>query len=206
MSIACGPGDDRASASLEVGIPAAGTYFAWVRFRDNREASSRFQLRLTPPGARHRSQRFRFRSLEGGRALAATPEGKTFCAAYDRGEGRLILLSVPRGLGIDRSAVPALGQLLAHLTRGPLPVEARGDVEWLLNPAGQAKPQQGITPTDHREERKVVIRSTVPVAAARDGLFPDEPLVPKPDGAGAVLERTVPAGGVRIIELRNPAK
>jgi hypothetical protein len=171
-----------------------------------------------PTGARHRSQRFRFRPLGGGRALAATPEGKVFCAAYDRGEGRLIVLSVPRGLGIDRSALPVLGQLFAHLTRGLLPVEARGDVEWLLNrtstgwlvallnPAGQAKPQQGITPTDHREERKVVIRSTVPVAAASDWLFPDEPLVPKPDGGGAILELTVPAGGVRIIELRSPAK
>ncbi len=167
-----------------------------------------------PTGARHRSQRFRFRPLEGGRPLAATPEGKVFCAAYDRGEGRLVVLSVPRGLGIDRSAVPALGQLFAHLTRGLLPVEARGDVEWLLNrtatgwlvallnPAGQAKPQQGITPTDHRQERKVTIRAAVPLAAASDWLFPGEKLVLRPEGSGSILDLSVPAGAVRIVELR----
>jgi len=41
----------------------------------------------------------------------------------DRGPGRLIFLSVPRGLGIDRAAMPVLAQLIAHLTRGLLPVE-----------------------------------------------------------------------------------
>ena len=47
-----------------------------------------------------------------------------------------------------------------------MPVEVQGEVEWLvnrtpdawlvtlLNPAGQAKPQHGITPTDYRENRQ----------------------------------------------------
>jgi hypothetical protein len=161
-------------------------------------------------GRKVASQRFRCRPLEGGRPLAATPDGKVFCAAYDRGEGRLVVLSVPRGLGIDRTAVPALPLLFAHLTRGLMPVEVSGNVEWLvnrtksgwivtlLNPAGQAKPQQGITPTDHRENRAVTIRSTEPMAGASDWLFPDEALVPR----GRTLELVVPAGGVRIVELR----
>jgi hypothetical protein len=150
--------------------------------------------------------------------VATTADGKVFCAAFDRGKGRLIVLSVPRGLGIDRSAVPALAQLLAHLTRGLMPVEVKGDVEWLvnrsdtgwlvtlMNPAGQAKPQQGITPTDYRENRKVTIRTAVPVEAVADWLFPQEKLVAKEEGMGATLELIVPAGGVRIIDLRDKAK
>ncbi len=159
------------------------------------------------------SQRFRYRPITGGRTLATTPDGKAFCAAFDQGKGRLIYLSVPRGLGIDRAAHPVLGHLLAHLTRGVMPVEVRGEVEWLvnrtatgwlvtlLNPAGQAKPQQGITPTDYRENRTVSIRTAMPVKSAADWLFPDEKLSPQPRGKGTVLEIVVPAGGVRIVEL-----
>jgi hypothetical protein len=175
--------------------------------------------RMAPPveadryvwgGAEHASQRFRLRPIAGGRALAATPDGKVFGAAFDRGEGRLIVLSVPRGLGIDRAAHPVLARLFAHLTRGLMPVEVQGEVEWmvnrsesgwivtLLNPAGQAKPQQGITPTDFRQNREVTIRFSVPVRTASDWLFPDEALAP----ADGRLRLTVPAGAVRIVELR----
>ena len=103
------------------------------------------------------SQRFRFRTIDAtkGRPLATTPDGKCFCAAFDRGRGRLIYLAVPYGMGIDRRAMPVLPRLMAHLTRGLMPVEVSGEVEWmvnrtaagwlitLLNPAGQSKPQQG---------------------------------------------------------------
>ena len=47
LSIACGANDDRAVAGLDVEIPVAGTYRVWVRYRDAREASDRFQVRLT---------------------------------------------------------------------------------------------------------------------------------------------------------------
>jgi hypothetical protein len=156
------------------------------------------------------SQRYRYRPLTGGRALGTAPDGGVFCAAYDRGKGRLIHLSVPRGLGIDRRAVPVVPLLFAHLTRGLMPVEVEGDVEWLvnrtatgwavtlLNPAGQVKPQQGITPTDYRQNRPVRIRARVPVTAARDRLLPDDKLAVK----GGVVSCEVSAGGVRIVELR----
>jgi hypothetical protein len=117
---------------------------------------------------------------------------------------------VPHGLGIDRQVQPVVPRLIAHLSRGLMPVEVLGDVEWLvnrtaqgwlvtlLNPAGQLKPQQGIHPTDFRENRRVTIQARVPVRSARDRLLPSEPLT--------VRENTttceVPAGGVRIIELQ----
>lgn len=162
------------------------------------------------------SQLYRFKEIQipladkNSRSLATTADGKVFCAAIDRGAGRLIYLSLPRGLGIDRNAHPILPKLFGHLSRDQMPIEVKGDVNWLLNrtsngwlvtllnPAGQEKPQQGITPTDYRENRHVVIESKIPIQSARDRLLPDEPF--------SVSEKRVkvevPAGAVRIIELK----
>jgi hypothetical protein len=85
-----------------------------------------------------------------------------------------------------------------------------GDVEWLLNrtadgwlvtllnPAGQAKPQQGITPTDYRQNRSVTIRSQAPLRTARDRLLESEALLVE----GNAVRCEVPAGGVRVVELK----
>jgi len=162
----------------------------------------------------HPSQMYRFRPIKGGKALATDPDGGSLCAALDRGKGRLIFLSTSYGLGIDRQALPVMARLFAHLTRGLMPVEVKGDVEWmvsrtkdgwlvtLLNPAGQAKPQHGITPTDFRENRTITIKATVPVKSARDRLLPDAALKVEPGKDGSAVTLTVPAGGVRIIELK----
>jgi hypothetical protein len=160
------------------------------------------------------SQLFRFKEIpvagEGIRSLATTPDGKCFCASIDRGAGRLIYLSVPRGLGVDKAVHPAVPRLIAHLSRGLMPVEVTGQVEWLvnriktgwavtlLNPSGQDKPQQGITPTDYRQNKPATITLHIPTTTARDRLNPDEVL--KVEGGQVKLE--VPAGGVRIVELR----
>jgi len=161
------------------------------------------------------SQTYRYRtiSLEVGEAvqpLATTPDGKCFCAAVDRGAGRIIYLAVPRGLGIDKNVHPAVPRLLAHLSRGLMPVEVRGEVEWLvnrsqsgwlvtlMNPAGQAKPQHGITPTNYHENKPVTIQLHCPVTTARDRLLPTDPLAV----ANGTVQLEVPAGSVRIIELK----
>ena len=158
----------------------------------------------------HPTGRFRYRTIEGGRPLATTPDGKTFCAAFDRGKGRLIYLAVPHGLTIARDAHPTVPRLFAHLTRGLMPIEVRGDVQWLvnrtntgwmvtlLNQAGQVKPQQGITATDYRENRTVTITARVPVTTARDRLLPDDVIAVKENRVTV----EVPAGGVRVIELK----
>ena len=162
------------------------------------------------------SPRFRYRPIaaKGVRPLATTATGDVFCAAVDRGKGRLIYLSVPHGLSIGKQAVPVVARLLAHLTRGLMPVEVAGEVEWmvnrtdkgwlvtLLNPAGQSKPQQGITPTDYRQNRTVTIKARVPVKMARDRLQPDDTLTVKALGNKAEVRLPVLAGSVRIIELK----
>jgi hypothetical protein len=162
----------------------------------------------------HASPRFRCRPIatttEGWKPLAQTAAGESFCAALDRGKGRLIYLAVPYGMSITRQALPVLPRLFLHLTRGLMPVEVAGDVEWLvnrtatgyavtlLNPAGQLKPQQGITAADYRENRLVTIHSRGPVTTARDRLLPDDKLAVEKN----TVQCEVPAGGVRIIDLR----
>jgi hypothetical protein len=173
------------------------------------------------------AQRFRFRPIRvagmggagmGGagawRAIARTADGAVCCAAADRGQGRIVYLSIPRGLGIDRRAVPLVPRLLAHLTRGQMPIEVEGDVQWmvnrgrdgwmvtLINPAGQDKPQQGITATDYRQSKAVTIRSRTAVRSAVDRLLPTDRLEVG-DGPGGCREirAEVLAGGLRIIEL-----
>jgi hypothetical protein len=113
-------------------------------------------------------------------------------------------------MGIDRAIHPIVPRLFAHLTRGLMPVEVLGEVEWLvnrtpdswlvtlLNPAGQAKPQHGITPTDYRQNRRVTLHARVPVKAARDLLLLDDPLATRDN----TVTLEVPAGAVRIIQLK----
>jgi len=156
------------------------------------------------------SQRFRFRELAGGRALAVTGDGKPFCAAFDQGKGRLVFLSVPYALGIDQEPIPVLARLVAHATRGLLPIQVAGDVEWslnrsqdgwmltLLNAAGQLKPQQGIYPTDFGENRTLTVTARFPIKSVRDRLLESDPFEVK-DNAFTCI---VPAGGVRILEIK----
>jgi len=172
------------------------------------------------PDEQLNSQRFRFRPItlpadnpqgaDNSRVLATTEAGDAVCASFERGQGRLIYISVPRGLGIDRNAHPIVAKLIAHLSRGLMPVEVQGEVNWLvnrsktgwlvtlLNPAGQDKPQHGITPTDYRQNKQVTIHCKVPATTARDRLLPDDRWPVKE----SKVELTVPAGGVRIVELR----
>lgn len=163
------------------------------------------------------SQWFRFRPIvaEDCRVLARETSGLPIACSQDIGQGRLVFLSIPRGLGINRSATPLLARLIAHGTRNLMPVEVKGDVEWLvnrlpngwlitlLNPAGQDKPQQGITPTDYRENRLVTIRSAATLSQASDRLQPSESLTVESNGSGgSIVTLTVPAGGVRIVEFK----
>lgn len=163
-------------------------------------------------GEEESSPAFRYRPIRvgaGERPLAVAPDGGVFCSASDLGEGRLIYLSVPYGMTVSRETMPVVPLLLAHLRQGLLPVEVEGDVQWslnrtragwmvtLINPYGQHKPQQGMTPTDFRENREVAIRVGPTVVRAVDRLLPSESLTV----SEGCVRLTVPAGEVRVIEL-----
>ena len=87
------------------------------------------------------------------------PTGKSSARRLDRGKGRLIYLAVPRGLGIDRQAQPVVARLLAHLTRGLMPVEVEAtsmagqphDHRLGGDPAQPRRPAQ--TPARHHAHR-----------------------------------------------------
>ncbi len=160
------------------------------------------------------SQRFRYRPVKGGQPLATAGSGDAVAAVFARGKGRLVFLSVPRGLGIDGSATPLVALVLAHARQGLLPVEVGGEVEWLLNrtangwlvtllnPAGNNRLQHGVGPTDYRQKRAVTIRAAQPVAGATEWFTEAAPPVTEEAGQ-AVVRVTVPAGGVRVVELRG---
>jgi len=205
-----GPGADALNLPPTEGSRQADEY-RWHLSTDERAPNSG-TLESAPQDLRHPSPRFRYRPISpaAGKTIASTPDGDVFCAAVDYGKGRLVFLSVPHGLSITRRAHPAVARLMAHLTRGLMPIEVDGDVQWmvnrthtgwtvtLLNPAGQSKPQQGITPTDFRENRQVVIRSRLPLTRADDLLLLDEPLTVNENQ----VQCEVTAGGVRLIRLR----
>lgn len=188
-------------------LPSAGDYKETSRYLWNLDKNPKFSD----------SPLFRYRPISdsSARALATTGDGDVFCAAVDRGRGRLIYWSVPRGLSISKHVQPVLAKLLGHLTRGLMPVEVEGQVQWmvnrtqngwavtLLNPAGQDKPQQGITPTDFRQNRTVTIRSLQPIISAEDILSTSDRLEVKPHASGTyTISCDVSAGAVRIIHLQ----
>ena len=174
------------------------------------EADAYQWLTMAPQAA----PRFRCRPIvpgPGDRALAMLPTGEVIVSAREVGQGRLITMSIPYGLGIAGQASPLWAWLLAHLRSGLMPVEVAGAVQWLLNdadgewvvtlinPAGQAKPQQGITPTDFRENRMVTVRAAQGrIAAVRDLLLPGQALQPNPAGE---VQVEVSAGGLRVLSL-----
>jgi len=160
------------------------------------------------------AQRFRYRPIKGGRPLATASGGDAIAAAFDRGKGRLVVLSVPLGLGIDGAATPLVALVLAHARQGLLPVEVEGEVEWLLNrtdggwlvalfnPAGNNRFQHGVGQTDYSQKRTVTIRAPRPETLASEW-FTGETLAPGREGDRAAIRIIVPAGGVRIVEWKG---
>src|SRR5262249_2701309 len=86
-----------------LGVPATG------------ETSESDGCRWLDDPAMHPSPRFRYKPIvtttDGWKPLARTTGDDAFCAALDRGEGRLIYLSVPYGMSITRQASPVVPRL-----------------------------------------------------------------------------------------------
>ena len=104
--------------------------------------------------------------------------------------------------------------MIAHARQSRLPVDVLGDVEWLLNrtatgrlltllnPAGINNPQHGIVPTDYAQERDVTIQS-IPRMTTTNEWFTRESLVITANSNANRVTLTIPAGGQRIVELRE---
>jgi hypothetical protein len=163
------------------------------------------------------SQRFRYRPTTGGRALATTTNGDTIASVFERGKGRLVFLSVPRGLGIDEAATPLVGLVLTHARQGLLPLDVEGEVEWLLNrtstgwlltllnPAGNNRSQHGIAATHYGSARGVTIRMAGLANQAADW-FTGTTLEARTEQGRSVFRFALPAGSLRVVDIEMPGK
>ena len=103
--------------------------------------------------------------------------------------------------------------MLAHLFDTATPVRVRGDIQHLLNriPRGWAvtlvnnrgvyKPQQGLAQVNRAEEAQVTIDLRGASIQTAAEWTTSTPLKIDKDGARDIIRLTLPAGGVRIVEL-----
>jgi hypothetical protein len=168
-----------------------------------------------PTGEKLAANVFRYRPIEAnaGEILATAANGEPIAAAYPRGRGKLIYVSIPMGLGINNRPAPLLDLLLRDLAATMVPVTVEGDVEkafnrlddggWLitlLNNRGVIKPQHGILPTDYREAQEVKLVVPFKVKSRAEWMAGEE-VSWKEHGSGAEANITVPAGSVRMVAI-----
>jgi hypothetical protein len=154
--------------------------------------------------------------LTGAEVLAWAAPNIPLVTRNKVGEGAVITILVPRGLGVDERAHPVLPYLMNGLTQKLLPVEVRtadgkplsgellyqvnrtadGYVVLLMNNRGVDKTQNGVARVDRRQFVDVVVRSSVPVKAAKEYTDPRELKVE----ANGIAVRVHP-GDVQVIGL-----
>jgi hypothetical protein len=129
--------------------------------------------------------------LDGATPLAVSGT-HPIAVQHATGEGKVISVLVPRGLGLDERAHPVLPFLMNGLTSHVLPVEVRtadglplsgeimyqvnrtktGWVVMLMNNRGVDKTQHGIARVDRRQSVEVLITSKLPVKSAKEWTDP----------------------------------
>lgn len=187
----------------ELGIPAPG---------DQAEASS-FRWKLTNEAFSSNVFHYTPLTANGASVLAETLDGKPIVTLTRQGDGQLITIGIPLGLGIDERPTPILSMLMRHLSQGLLPVKVTGDVEWalnrlddggwlvtLLNNRGVIKPEHGVLPTDYREAQDVTLTTSFKIAQCREWVA-SQPLHAAGEGGGGIIRLAVPAGAVRQIRV-----
>jgi hypothetical protein len=158
--------------------------------------------------------------LDGAQVLAwATPK-VPLITRHQVGAGAVLLTLVPRMLGQDERAHPALPYLMNGVTAGLLPVEVRlpngerpqGEVMYqinktkdgylvlLVNNRGVDKTQSGVARVDRRAHADVVVRTRLPVKSAKEYTEPRDLPVTKEKDATEVRLRVHP-GDVQVVYL-----
>jgi hypothetical protein len=183
-----------------------------LQFGKAGQASS---FKWAPTGATIPSNVFSYQALPAGKdaVLATAEDGAALCTEHKMGKGRIIAMAMPLGLGLNERPTPLESLVMEHVTTGLMPVQVQGDVEWtlnklddggwlvsLLNNRGVNKPQHGINPVDHTQAQEVTIRVPYKVARSQEWVTA-QPETWQADGPGALMKITVPAGGVRMIEM-----
>ena len=154
--------------------------------------------------------------LRGAEVLAWAAPDVPLVTRNKAGEGAVIYVLVPRGLGIDERAHPALPWLMNGLTDGLLSVEVRmpngdrpaGEVLYqvnktrdgylvlLMNNRGVDKTPSGVARVDRRQSVDVVVRSSLPVRSATEYTEPRDLAL-----ANGEVRVTVHPGDVQVVYL-----
>jgi hypothetical protein len=194
-----------------LGITLSGTY---ATFEDWKPADG--EVRAATPFRVEKA------TLAGAEVLAFAGKDTPLVVRNKVGEGAVITVLVPHGLGLDERAHPVLPYVMNGLTAGLLPVQVRtaagkplsgevmyqvnqtksGHVVMLMNNRGVDKTQHGIARVDRRQAVEVVVRSALPVKAVRELTGPRDLTAPaaKADG-GTEVRVTVHPGDVQVIEF-----
>jgi hypothetical protein len=160
-------------------------------------------------------QVFRYERIEprGAEVLLRTKGGDPLVTVNRAGRGRVVYCAVPDLLGLDERLVPAAAHALAHLFSNVSPVRVEGDVEYmvnrnergwvvtLINNRGVYKPQQGLAQVRRDEQADVTLGLREGRVASASEWTNEVRLEPKAEGGREAVRLSVPAGGVRIVEL-----
>jgi len=156
--------------------------------------------------------------LLGAEVLAWASKDVPLVVRNKVGNGAIITILIPHGLGLDERAHPVLPWLLNGLTQDLLPIQLEmangrrpgGDIHYqvnrakdgyvilLMNNRGVDKTQNGVARVDRRQFVDVVIRAKEPVKTAHEWTTPRD-LAPEPDGMSYRIR--VHPGDVQVIGL-----
>jgi hypothetical protein len=172
-------------------------------------------IRPTTPFHAHPCQ------LMGAEVIATAHTTKApLVTRHKVGDGAVIYVLVPRGLGQDERAHPVLPYLMNGLTQDLLPVEVRlrdgsrpageilyqvnktkdGYLVLLMNNRGVDKTPSGVARVDRRQFVDVVVRTKLPLKSAKEYTVPRDLPAAMNDGATDVAVRVHP-GDVQVVYL-----
>jgi hypothetical protein len=149
----------------------------------------------------------------GAEVLLKTPSGDPVVTVNRVGRGRVVFCAVSDLLGLDERFVPAAAHTLAHLFESATPVRVGGDIEYLvnrnergwivtlINNRGVYKPQQGLAQVRRDEAADVSLELGGDAIARASEWTTDEELKVERAERVNLVKLSVPAGGVRIVEL-----
>jgi len=158
--------------------------------------------------------------LVGAKALAWAAPNVPLMTRHQVGDGAVILTLVPRMMGLDERAHPALPFLMNALSADLLPVEVRtssggrlqGEIMWqvnrtkngwlvtLVNNRGVDKTQSGVARVDRRAVADVVVTTRLPVESAKELTGPRELKATK-TGERTVIPLRIHPGDVQVISI-----
>ncbi|HEX8853413.1 MAG TPA: hypothetical protein VF754_08000, partial [Pyrinomonadaceae bacterium] len=160
-------------------------------------------------------QTFRFERVEprGAEVVIRTASGDPLVTVNRVGQGRVIFCAIPDLLGLDERMTPAAAHLLAHLFADATPVSVEGDVQHLLNRTARGwlvtlinnrgiyKQQQGLPQVRREEVADVRLNLRGRAIASASEWTEDETLKVVREGGVDAVRVSIPAGGLRIVEL-----